>query len=242
MLKNTVKLFLQKILGYDNFLFYFSIYTVGRLRNNKHEREFVYFMDMIPNEGTVLDIGANIGVMSVSLAKKLDKAQVYAFEPIPNNLKGLKRIVAHYKLSNIRVFENALGEAPGELKMVLPVIDKLKMQGLSHVVRPGDDSEWNKGEFYTVPVKRLDDMEDLTSLPRITAIKIDVENFEYYVFKGAEALLRKHKPIIYCELWANEMREKTLDLLRGYGYAVKVFDGNGLVPYTTQDDVNFFLV
>jgi FkbM family methyltransferase len=242
MFKNTIKLWLQQIFGYDNYLFYFSIYTIGRLRNNKHEREFVYFMDMIPNEGVCLDIGANIGVMSVSLARKLTNAQVFSFEPIPNNLKGLKRIVAHYKLSNVRVFENALGAEAGELKMVLPVIDRLKMQGLSHVVRPDDESAWNKGEFYTVPVKRLDDMVELQSAHKITAIKIDVENFEYYVFQGAEGLLRKHKPIIYCELWANEMRDKTLNLLRGFGYEVKVFDGQGLVPYTDQDDVNFFLV
>lgn len=70
MFKNTIKLWLQRIFGYDNYLFYFSIYTIGRLRNNRHEREFVHFMDMIPNEGVVLDIGANIGVMTVSLAKK----------------------------------------------------------------------------------------------------------------------------------------------------------------------------
>lgn len=176
------------------------------------------------------------------MQKKLNNAQIYAFEPIPNNLKSLKRIVAHYKLSNVRIFDNALGEATGEIKMVLPVIDKLKMQGFSHVVKQGDDSQWNKGEFYTVPVKRLDDMEELTSLPKISAIKIDVENFEYFVFNGAGELLRRHKPIIYCELWANEMRDKTLDLLRGYGYTVKIFDGNGLVPYTNQQETNFFLV
>ncbi len=242
MFKNTTKLLLQRIFGYDNYLFYFSIYTIARLRNNRHEREFVHFMDMIPNEGVVLDIGANIGVMTVSLARKLDKARVFAFEPIPNNLKGLKRIVAHYKLTNVQIFENALGEQSGELKMVLPVIDKLKMQGLSHVVKPGDDSAWNKGEFYTVPVKTLDQMQELASLPKISAIKIDVENFEYFVFKGGEQLLRKHSPIIYCELWANEMRDKTLDLLRGFGYSVKIFDGTGLVDYVAQNEVNFFLV
>ena len=242
MFKNTIKLLLQRIFGYDNYLFIFSIFTIGRLRNNRHEREFVHFMDMIPNNGVVLDIGANIGVMTVSLAKKLPQAMVYAFEPIPHNQRSLKRIVAHYKLTNVKIFDNALGETTGEIKMVMPVMNKLKMQGFSHVVKPGDDSEWNKGEYFTVPVLRLDDMPELTSIQKLVAIKIDVENFEYFVFKGGEALLRKHRPIIYCELWANEMRDKSLDFLRGIGYEVKIFDGTKLVPFTDQNETNFFLM
>ena len=242
MFKNTIKVLLQTILGYDNYLFVFSKYTIKRLKNNKHESEFVYFMDMIPNDGVVLDIGANIGVMTVSLAKKLDKAMVYSFEPIPNNLKNLKRIVAHYKLNNVKIFDNALGEENGELQMVLPVMNKMKMQGLSHVVEPGNDSNWNKGVFYTVPVKKLDDMPELQKIPKINAIKIDVENFEYQVLKGGMELLKKHKPIIYCELWANEKRDLTLNYLKGLGYKVNIYDGSKLVPYTNQQETNFFLV
>jgi len=242
MLKNTIKLLLQKILGYDNYLFIFSVFTVKRLKNNRHEKEFVHFMNMIPNKGVILDIGANIGVMSVSLAKKCNNAVVYAFEPMPNNLKGMKRIVSYYKLSNIKIFETALGEENGELKMVLPVIDKMKMQGLSHVVKPNDDSAWNKGEYFTVPVKKLDEIPELISLPKISAIKIDVENFEYYVFKGGKELLKKHKPIIYCELWANEMRDKTLEFMKSLGYTVNIYNGKTLVPFTNQEETNFFLV
>ena len=241
-MKKTIKIFLQKILGYDNYLVIFSIYTVNRLRLNKHEKEFVCFLDMIPNDGVILDIGANVGAMTISLAKKLDKARIYAFEPMPDNIKALKRVVKYYKQGNVKLFETALGEENGNINMVLPVINKMKMQGLSHVVKENDDSEWNKGEFYSISVKKLDDIPELKDLPKITAIKIDVENFEYYVFKGGRELLLRHKPIIYCELWTNEMRPMCLDYLKNIGYTVKVFDGQKLVPYTNQPDTNFFLV
>ena len=241
-MKNILRLTLQKLLGYDNYLFWFSVFTIKRLHNNRHEREFLEFINMLPNEGAILDIGANIGVMTVAMAQKCPNAPVFAFEPMPNNVKGIKRILAHYKLQNVKLFENALGDKAGSLEMVLPVIGNMKMQGLSHVVKPGDDSAWNKGEFFTVPVLRLDDMPELIALPKITAIKIDVENFEYFVFKGGENLLRKHKPKIYCELWQNEQRDNTLDFMRSLGYTVNIFDGTRLVPFTNQNEVNFFLI
>jgi FkbM family methyltransferase len=142
--------------------------------------------------------------MAVPLAKKARKGLVFSFEPMPQNLKALKRITSHYKITNIKIFETALGEEKGELVMVMPVIDDVKMQGLSHVVENEADKE--NGIVFTVPVQRLDDFQDLQNLSKINAIKIDVENFEYHVLKGTHDLLAKHKPIIYCELWDNKKK------------------------------------
>src|SRR5690606_11502043 len=118
----------QNLLGYGNYLFLFSIFTIWRLKLNRHEREFVHFLDMIPNEGVILDIGANIGVMTISLAKKLNNATIYAFEPVPDNTRALKRILDHYKPANVKLFETALGEDNGTIQMVVPIINKVKMQ------------------------------------------------------------------------------------------------------------------
>jgi len=241
MFKRTVKLFLQKILGFDNYLFLFSIFTINRLRWNWHEKEFLHFITMIPEDGQVLDIGSNIGIMAVPLAKRVSRGKVYSFEPMPENIKALRRITSFYNLDNIDIFETALGEEKGELKMVMPVIDHVKMQGLSHVVEGNSLDE--KGNFFSVPVQKLDDIPQLQAIPVISAIKIDVENFEYYVLKGGHELLKRHKPIIYCELWDNEKRKLTLDYLRKeFAYQVKIFDKDRLVDYSGQPVTNFFLV
>lgn len=242
MLKTTVKQVLQKLLGFDNYLFVFSIFTIRRMSRNHHEEEFVHFMEMIPDKGAILDIGANIGIMTVSLARKFPHATVLSFEPMPQNLKALKRIIRYFRLKNVQLFESALGEENGELTMVMPVLDKVKMQGLSHVVEGDNNDPLNQGLTFRVPVKKLDEIKELAALPAIHAIKIDVENFEYPVLKGGRELLLKHKPVIYCELWKNERRDLTLDYLRGLGYKVKVYDGKGMVDYTNQDVTNFILV
>jgi FkbM family methyltransferase len=242
MLKSTVKQVLQKLLGFDNYLFIFSIFTIRRMSRNHHEEEFVHFMEMIPDKGAILDIGANIGIMTVTLARRFSHASVYSFEPMPQNLKALKRIIRYFKLSNVKLFEMALGEENGELTMVMPVLDKVKMQGLSHVVENDSNDPMNQGLTFRVPVKRLDEIKELMELPAIHAIKIDVENFEYPVLKGGKGLLLKHKPVIYCELWKNDRRDLTLDYLKGLGYKVKVYDGKGMVDFTNQDVTNFILV
>jgi FkbM family methyltransferase len=242
MFKSKLKLFLQKVLGINNYLFLFSILTIKRLKWNKHEEEFLYFNEMLPDNAVVMDIGANIGIMTVPIALKVKNAQVYAFEPVPTNVKALRRIVNYFKLNNVKIFETALGEESGELKMVMPVSDNVKMQGLSHVLEGDSNDALNQGDIFSVPVKKLDDIEELKVAEKINAIKIDVENFEYYVLKGGEALLRKHKPIIYCELWDNEKRYLTLNYLKGLGYKVKIYQDEKLVDYTDQKVINFFLM
>jgi FkbM family methyltransferase len=237
MIKDFLKRSLQKILGFDNYLFLFSLYSINRTRWDK---EFVYFMKRIPADGAILDIGANIGIMSVTLAKRFKTTPLYSFEPMPNNLTALKKVIRYYNLKNIVISEIALGEQNGELKIVTPVIRNIKMQGLTHVVTSDRYSEsYNEGIVFNVPVKKLDDIDLIKNLPKISAIKIDVENYEYEVLKGGENILRAHKPIIYCELWPGEQRVRTIQYLTGLGFKTEVFDGNGFIRYDGQESTNF---
>ena len=47
-------------------------------------------------------------------------------------------------------------------------------------------------------------------------------------------LLKKYKPIIYCELWDNENRNKCFDLMKGLGYDIKILVKAQLVLYTKE--------
>ena len=87
--------------------------------------------------------------------------------------------MAKYKLKNIELYPYALGDKKGSVEMVLPYNGKTIMQGLSHVIHDSID-EWNEGERFDVFIDKLDDV-----LPnrKVQGIKVDVENFEYFVFK-----------------------------------------------------------
>ncbi|MGZ4118248.1 MAG: FkbM family methyltransferase [Bacteroidia bacterium] len=186
---------------------------------------------MIPENTAVLDIGANIGIMTVHLARSIKGVIVYSFEPMPNNINTFKRIVNHFNLKNVKLFEIALGNSEGEVEMVMPVISNVRMQGLSHVVHDSIP-ENNVGERFKVPLKMLDKMDELMNCPqRISAIKIDVENFEFFVLEGAQNLITKNKPVVYAELWENENRNKCFRLFKGLNYKTVVVIDNKAVEF-----------
>ena len=84
--------------------------------------------------------------------------------------------------------------------------------GESYVVHDGFDYSpiLNEGgERFTVPLTMIDSLE----LPRVSGVKLDVENFEAHVLRGATDLLKRDHPIIYCELWDTPNRQEVMSLL-----------------------------
>lgn len=243
-MKNLLKNILQRILGFENYLLLFSLFKIRTLRIDKKENDFFFFLNLIGEDAGILDIGANIGIMTVHLARMAKNGTVYAFEPIPDNVNILRKIVSHFKLKNVKIFDIALGDKNGKIEMVMPVVDSVKMQGLSHVVHPSIN-EYNEGNKFSVEVRTLDDLfGNEHKNVEISAIKIDVENFEYFVLKGAEQLLRKFKPVIYIELWDNENRNKCFDFFEKMGYTIKVVENGNLEKFdeTKHRKQNFVVI
>jgi FkbM family methyltransferase len=243
-MKGLVKKVLQSLLGFNNYLFIFSIFTIYTLRWKKNEGDFLHFLKIIPEKSTILDIGANIGIMTVHFARKYRKSVIYAFEPIPHNIRALKRIIKFFRLKNVKVIETALGNEDGTISMVMPVIKSVKMQGLSHVVHESIP-ELNEGDKFITPIHKIDSYTELHNecLP-VAAIKIDVENFEYFVLEGARRLIEKSRPLIYAELWDTENRKKCFKLLAAYNYSVMVLNKTRLVPFdeNIHKMENFFFI
>src|SRR5690606_15193197 len=98
-MKNIIKFILQKLLGYKNYLYLFSKYKIRNLHKDKKEKDFFLFMSEIEEEGDILDIGANIGIMSYHLSKKFPSKKVYGIEPIPSNFEVLSKIKNKFKLN-----------------------------------------------------------------------------------------------------------------------------------------------
>ena len=241
-MKTLVKLVLQKVLGFNNYLFIFSLYIIATLKRNRKEGDFLHFLSMLPDNSTILDIGANIGVMTVHIARKLPESQVLSFEPVPENLQTLQRLLTYFKLTNVKVFDFALGNYTGSAEIILPEHNHVKFQGLSHI-EGVEGSEGDTGIKYKVAMHRLDDIPELQLAEKpISGIKIDVENYEFNVLDGARNLLAKHKPLIYAELWDNQNRVECLKLLSSIGYSAFVIQSGVLVKFEADkhQTQNFF--
>lgn len=228
-------------MGLNTYLYVFALYKIKTLRSDKKENDFFTFLSLLKDgKGDVLDIGANLGIMTVHLANKLPNTTIHAFEPMPTNVSVLKRIIAKFKLKKTKIHEIALGDESGTAKMVLPVNGQTVMQGLSHI-KHDTITEWNEGQEVDVKLDKLDNI--LNGQP-VQAIKIDIENFEYFALKGANRIITSNKPIIYAELWNNENRSNCFEYLKSFNYSIYVGENNQIVPFDSSkhDTQNFIFI
>jgi FkbM family methyltransferase len=134
-----------------------------------------------------LDVGANIGLSSVTLARLVGK--VRSFEPSPHNAGFLQRNLQLNGVRNVEVTQAAVSDAPGVL-----TFHEAQFGAGSHVMSPGDLSRG--APSIEVPCLTLDSLD----LPRVDFMKIDVEGHEPEVLAGARRLLERDRPLIFTEL------------------------------------------
>lgn len=163
------------------------------------ELEGHLFSQFLRQGMSVVEVGANIGAHTVSMAQMVGPTgKVYAYEPQRVIFQILCANLAVNCLYNVYTEQSAVGARKGTLKV--PPLDYAAVNnfgGLSLL-----DSSFGEA----VPVIPLDS----ENIPEVHLLKVDVEGMEASVLKGAEKLIAKHKPVLYLE---NDRREKSSHLI-----------------------------
>ena len=173
---------------------------------------------LAPNpEGLILDIGANCGHVSLVLAKKIAEkkwnSRIVSYEPNPRIYDLLREnLQLNPGLSNgINLVNKGVGKEQGTLELQIP----LRNSGAGSLVR---NYEHEPHEKYEIEIVSVDDSFLNNEMP-VKFMKIDVENFEYFVLTGATQTINKYKPAIYLEISGKEKnaRNEIVDFLRWFG-------------------------
>ncbi|MGC1902480.1 MAG: FkbM family methyltransferase [Candidatus Acidiferrum sp.] len=141
----------------------------------------------------VLDVGANVGVSAMMMARWCGpEGHIYAFEPSPNPKQLLTEHLRMNGLSDrVTVCPTALSDAEGTTTFFASGISgKSALSG----VNIGQSSEQVQ-----VPVTTIDAYCQSKNI-KPSLIKIDVEGFEFNVLNGARNTLKKFRPSILVEL------------------------------------------
>lgn len=239
-MKGLVIKLLHNLLGYELYLKVFSVLKIKTLFLDSRKSDFLYFEKQFNENATIVVIGACTGITTIPFVKDKSKRKVYAYEPLSSNFKILNWVVNYFNAKNVRIFNLGFGNKLEQRELILPIINGVKKQGMSHIK---DDAiiGYNEGISEIVELDTLDNRNEIRAL-KIDAIKIVAENFEYQIIEGAKHIIENSKPIIYCELWSNEKRNLVIELMKEYGYDIFFRKGKVLIPYDSNNysGKNFF--
>jgi len=134
----------------------------------------------------VLDVGANIGVVTLLLARCVGPSgTVHAFEPNPRAGELLSRSASANGFMNIKCHGIALGSRPGSFELNIPRDNAGQGSLIYHK---------NRSECDTIEVPVLSTIVGEQGITSIRLIKIDVEGFESEVLLGATEILHTVRP------------------------------------------------
>ena len=152
-----------------------------------------------PEEGFMLDIGANIGSHCVQFNHHFPNIEIHAFEPYLENYQLLLQNTKQYK--NTKCFNVGVGSRDS----VVSFTDGHYNNSVVVQITPNSDN-------HNIVLA----LDNLLFLKPIKFIKIDIEGHELSAFEGMKNLLITHKPTI----WAEDHSGKAIPFLEELGYQI----------------------
>lgn len=194
----------------------------------EHEYDDYIFRFLLPRLGSfrrALDIGANIGIYTVFLARHVPR--IDAFEPEPSVLPRLRRNLSLNKVANVSVHETCVGLKSGTVAFLKA--DE-RNQGIGRIATESVDVEHRR-------CVSLDDFLNL-SIVEPCLIKMDIEGAELLAIQGGrQALANRTAPVsLLIETHPAEISQLggTLDQLAAsvqeLGFKVSGLTPRGLEP------------
>lgn len=154
------------------------------------ESEVAMMRNFVREGDTVIDVGANIGDLTLPLARMVgDRGSVYAIE---SHLETFNVLCANLALNGIR-----------SVKPVNAFV------ATNESVDTGG-GEWGKYAYVSERWSTAFISLDALDLSACSLIKVDVDGKELEVLRSGEMLIERYRPVLYFE---NDVKEASADLL-----------------------------
>lgn len=182
------------------------------------EDEIKFLRRLLQPGQKVIDIGANYGVYTLSMAKTVGPAgQVWAFEPASSTARLLAAGIAINQFSQVTLDHRALSRASGTAQLSLH--QQSEFNSLVH-------SPTSTGATETVELATLDQCLEHYGWRDITFLKIDAEGEEANILEGGTRFFAALSPLVQYEV--NDAATLHLELVQTF--ARLGYDSYRLVP------------
>jgi len=182
------------------------------LGSYEYEKRRVFQRAIKPGD-VVYDIGANVGFYTLLSSILVGtEGRVYAFEPLPSNLRDLRKHQEINRIFNCTVIEAAVSSTEGEARF-----DPSPNRHQGRLSRTG-----------TILVRKVS-LDSLLRQGRInppSVMKIDIEGAEFECLCGATETIRRHRPTIFLATHGTDVHAACLGLFAEWGYHVRPLDAH----------------
>lgn len=155
-----------------------------------------------------IDVGANIGFVSLFVAKKYPGTKVIAFEPAPDTFNALQRNIDQNDVQNVIAVNKAVNGDGRDLELLIMPGDS----GASNAFGTEEVVDRFKKDMgatvVTVPATTIDQVFEEYKITRCKVFKLDCEGAEYEVLRTT-GVLEKIDHIVM-ELHINTNHTKTI--------------------------------
>jgi FkbM family methyltransferase len=171
---------------------------------------------LIPKSAVVYDVGANIGYVSLLLAKAAgESGRVVAFEALPGNVQQLRRNVELNGMqARITVVAGAVTDKPGPVRFLVH-----QSGGMGKALGSAGRDDPYQAEI-TVEGLSLDEFIYARGNPPPDMVKMDIEGGEVLALPGMKRALTDARPVMLMELHGPEASKAAWDVLTAAGYAI----------------------
>jgi len=187
--------------------------------NGIFEEEYInLILSKLPQNGFFIDLGANIGSITIPICKLRPDIKSMAVEASTLMTSYLNFNIQNNNINNCIIEHNAIWNKSGE---IISFFSPNIQYGKGMVSLSNDEDNLEK-----VTTTTIDDLCKKNGFNKVDFIKVDIEGFEYFAFRGGMNLLKEeHAPDILFEFIASsEIKAKDLDagdaqaILMSYGY------------------------
>jgi FkbM family methyltransferase len=130
----------------------------------------------------VFDIGANIGMVSIYLAKKYPFLKIYSFEPVPENYSSLINNIKLNDVSNVFAYNLGVYKNNSKMKFIM------RPDNSGGGTMFSQKTELDDHFVSMIDCKSLDSIIEDLNIEKIKLMKIDCEGSEYDIFYSCENL------------------------------------------------------
>jgi FkbM family methyltransferase len=180
-------------------------YDLDKGFSNYERVEKDEILSLVPENGCILDIGANIGLFSVYFTLKRPDIKILSFEPHPKTFECLKNTIDSNHFKQITPVNKAIGKNKETLKLYTSVLN----DGGHSLTSEKLTEEGFSSDFFEVEVAPLSHENMDLTINKVHVIKIDVEGAELSVLEGIKTLLEEDQPVIMLESSNKDLAEKS---------------------------------